>query len=205
MNKFELVRQLISALPSRADRARLLDVGCRDCALRPHVVDLVDYEGLDLFQNAEGGVAHVHDVERGLPFPDRSYDVVVALDLLEHLNDFQRGLQELFRVARRRLMLVLPNTSHVAYRFDYLLHGRFTSTDKYALRLDAGPDRHRWLSPLSEADEYLAAFAARVGAPLERHRLAPGQRTGRAARVARALGVPASLWAWSSMYVLTRD
>jgi SAM-dependent methyltransferase len=49
------------------------------------------------------------DVRR-LPFPDDSFDVVVALDLLEHLAPADRpiALSELGRVARRRVIAAAP-------------------------------------------------------------------------------------------------
>lgn len=43
-----------------------------------------------------------------LPFPDRSFDVVVSSHVLEHLPDFDKGFQELCRVARRRIVVALP-------------------------------------------------------------------------------------------------
>jgi SAM-dependent methyltransferase len=51
----------------------------------------------------------VGDVRR-LPFPDDSFDVVVALDLLEHLAPADRpvALAELGRVARRRVIAAAP-------------------------------------------------------------------------------------------------
>jgi len=47
---------------------------------------------------------------RALPFEDRSFDVVVALDLLEHVPHADRGraLGELGRVARRRVIVAAP-------------------------------------------------------------------------------------------------
>jgi SAM-dependent methyltransferase len=45
-----------------------------------------------------------------LPFPDASFDVVVALDLLEHLTreDRPKAVSELRRVARRKLIIGCP-------------------------------------------------------------------------------------------------
>jgi len=55
------------------------------------------------------GRAVVADV-RELPFTDRSFDVVVALDLLEHVppEDRTRALDELRRVTGRRLVVACP-------------------------------------------------------------------------------------------------
>jgi SAM-dependent methyltransferase len=47
---------------------------------------------------------------RSLPFDDDAFDVVVALDLLEHVGpaDRARALEELSRVARRRVIVAAP-------------------------------------------------------------------------------------------------
>jgi SAM-dependent methyltransferase len=45
-----------------------------------------------------------------LPFPDASFDVVVCIDMLEHIEPSQRprAVSELVRVTRRRLVLACP-------------------------------------------------------------------------------------------------
>jgi SAM-dependent methyltransferase len=42
----------------------------------------------------------VHDLESGLPFPDASFDVVMALDILEHILDQDALLSEIRRVLK---------------------------------------------------------------------------------------------------------
>lgn len=47
---------------------------------------------------------------RNLSFPDRSFDVVVCMEVLEHLepDEFDRALRELRRVAAKRLFITIP-------------------------------------------------------------------------------------------------
>jgi hypothetical protein len=50
---------------------------------------------------------------RSLDFPDRSFDVAVALDMLEHIRPEERSsvLRELVRVTRRRVILAFPSSA----------------------------------------------------------------------------------------------
>jgi SAM-dependent methyltransferase len=62
---------------------------------------------------------------RKLPFADDSFDVVLALDVLEHIRPADRGraLSELVRTARRRLIVACP-TGPAALAADRRLAGR---------------------------------------------------------------------------------
>jgi SAM-dependent methyltransferase len=85
--------------------SRILDVGCGTGATTASLSAFGDVIGLDL-----GPAALRHARARGLPvargsaerLPVRaaSLDVVVALDVLEHLDDDRRALDEMLRVLR---------------------------------------------------------------------------------------------------------
>jgi ubiquinone/menaquinone biosynthesis C-methylase UbiE len=202
-DKYQLVRHLLRDGVRSDQPATLLDVGCRACELRPHVDDFAAYTGVDLVQNDAGTVDHVLNVEHGLPFADRSFDYVVAMDLLEHLDRFHEGAAELARVTRGKLLVVLPNLSHLFARVRFLLHGRF-GTDKYDLPLTPIDDRHRWVTVLPQTDAYMRAFAAAEGMTLQVRHVNDSRSRALFARVAGALRLPAALWAWKAVYVLER-
>lgn len=205
IDKYRLVRELLAgSARARPGPATLLDVGCRGCELKPHVSDFAAYTGVDLVQNPAGTVDHVLNVEGGLPFADRSYDYVVAMDLLEHLDRFHEGAAELARVTRGTLLVVLPNLAHLFARASFLVHGRFGFTDKYDLPHGPVDDRHRWVTVLPQTDAYMRWFAETQGMRLTVHHVNDARKRVLFARVARLVRLPASLWAWKVVYLLER-
>jgi SAM-dependent methyltransferase len=95
----------------------LLDAGSGSMGLSPWLGERWSVTAVDTSFDDYGasrgfggtGRAVVGDV-RELPFADRSFDAVVALDLLEHVPaaDRPRALAELRRVTRRRLVVGCP-------------------------------------------------------------------------------------------------
>ncbi|MBU2500249.1 class I SAM-dependent methyltransferase [bacterium] len=126
----------------------VLDIGGEDAALRDFLPGAA-YETFDgLITRAQG---------TGLP--DRSYDVVVAADVLEHVLPADRAafLQELVRLARRRVVFSFPCA-------EAALHERFL--------LDLLPG-HRWLKEHREnglpAVDEVASLLDGLGLRYERH------------------------------------
>lgn len=65
----------------------------------------------------------IADIEKGLPFPKDSFDVVTCVAVLEHLFDVYGVLSEINRVLRKRgiLILEIPNIAYIKYRFQLLV------------------------------------------------------------------------------------
>jgi SAM-dependent methyltransferase len=71
-----------------------------------------------------GVEAAVGDVY-SLPFPDGAFDVVVCTEVMEHLEEPERGLAELARVASRALVLTVPHEP--GFRAGNLARGRYVA------------------------------------------------------------------------------
>jgi len=136
----------------------VLDVGCRSANLQRVLPNSkVRYFGLDLFTPAD----IVGNLEKGLCFQNESFDIVVALDVLEHTDDIYGAFSELCRVSRKYVLIALPNAYEVKTRIKFLM-GRPIS-GKYGLPVEPPNDRHRWLFSLREAQAFTRALGERHG------------------------------------------
>ena len=110
---------------------RVLDLGCRTGALTRHYLAGNSVVGVDvdreaLAQAAALGVETVWaDLDEALPFEDASFDVVVAGELLEHLQFPERLVDEIRRVTRPggRIVGSVPNGYRLKSRLRFLLGG----------------------------------------------------------------------------------
>lgn len=195
-SKYALTGQLVATL---GPATSVLDVGCRDCALRRHLPLATSYTGVDLEQNAAGTVDHIADLTRGLPFPDRGFDAVCALDVLEHTDDIHGSFAELARVAARLMIVVLPNLAHASHRLRLLVGGHLGA--KYRLPPDPITDRHRWVTTHRDILPFYATMARRHGLSLVVHDdLDLGMRKT-LFRWSAGLLLPRSWWSWNVMGV----
>jgi len=111
---------LIQSIPEGTKN--LLDVGCGrgyflnriaesspDIALTGcDVVDKLDYDGIEL----------VNASAVDLPFEDNSFDVVTCSHTLEHILNLSAAINELKRVARNILFIVVPRQRYYFYTLD---------------------------------------------------------------------------------------
>lgn len=85
-----------------------------------------------------------------LPFPDTSFDTVLAFDVLEHVKDEEKAWSEVARVTKQRVILSMPSSD------DELLR-RYNLTYKH----HTDKSHHREYS-LTEAKERLESNGFRV-------------------------------------------
>jgi SAM-dependent methyltransferase len=102
-----ILDRLLTALePPLPAGARALDVGCGTGANGPVLAARAAFAvGIDASRTPLGlgratHAARLRGDATALPFPEGSFDLVVALDVLEHLDDDAGGARELRRVLR---------------------------------------------------------------------------------------------------------
>jgi len=95
---------------------KILDVGCGTGANLKMLANYGNAEGVDISSQAVDFCRRrgLDSVKLGaiehLPYDDSSFDLVTALDVIEHLDDDVAGLREIRRVLRRdgRVLLFVP-------------------------------------------------------------------------------------------------
>jgi ubiquinone/menaquinone biosynthesis C-methylase UbiE len=132
----------------------VLDLGCRDKVLKTFLKDDILYQGVDYKDDIE---VLGHNLENGIPFPDNSFDLVFALDVLEHVENIHFLLSEIIRVSKKEAIIALPNMYYWKFRFRFL-KGKDIS-DKYIFSTEKILDRHRWLTSYDSSVKFVNAVA----------------------------------------------
>lgn len=102
-----------------ANPARILDAGCGEgftAAFIGKRMPEVEIVGLDVSPGAIGYARQHHGAFAeyrvgsiyDLPFEDRSFDLVLCSEVLEHLDQPEKALAEIKRVASRHVLLTVP-------------------------------------------------------------------------------------------------
>jgi len=148
---------MVQAFPSIWSGS-VLDVGCRSRQLKDALPkETADYLGVDLYPPADV----VGNLGSGLPFDTASSDTVVALDVLEHTDDIYKSFAELCRVARRHVLIALPNLYDIGGRKRFFFGQPLSA--KYGLPVNPPSDRHRWLFSFQEALSFAHTMATKNG------------------------------------------
>lgn len=155
--EFALMRRLLG--PSAG--ATLLDVGCgtghfsrRFAAIGLRVAGLdPDPAMLGHARGLGGGVSYLLGTGTELSFGDNAYDYVTAVTSLCFIADPERALREMWRVARRAVLLGLLNRRSLLYR-QKRNHGAYRGA-----RWDTSADVRRWARQLEPAPQIAVSSA----------------------------------------------
>jgi ubiquinone/menaquinone biosynthesis C-methylase UbiE len=136
----EAALQFTEEFHPRRQPLRILDAGCGTGALLDR---LESWPGTEVYGLDFSGQALAYSRQRGhdhlvqgdltcLPFPDGTFDVITALDVVEHIRDDERALREVHRVLRPEGVLLV---SVPAFRF---LWGPHDTALQHCRRYTAG-------------------------------------------------------------------
>jgi SAM-dependent methyltransferase len=143
---------------------RVLDLGCRDGALTKAYAEGNEVVGVDadreaLAEAAKLGIeTHWADLDAPLDFPDDTFHVAVAGELLEHLRDPERLVGEIRRVLRPGGTFVgsVPNAFRLKNRLRFLA-GRPAESDPTHLQMFSPSDVRALLAGFGEPQLHFVA------------------------------------------------
>lgn len=101
------------------------DVGCGTGALlkrirqaQPHLSRLTGVDFVIDDASRLEGVEYVAAKIESLPFEDGEFDTVICTHVIEHILEYRQAIAELRRIARRRLIIVVPREREYRYTFN---------------------------------------------------------------------------------------
>lgn len=126
----ERLDQVLDRVAAEAPRGRVLEVGCGEGEIAKRLMQRwADVYALDLpdatlrgWWREHPGPHYLHADASHLPFPDDFFDVVVAVEVMEHLTEPEQGLAEMTRVCDGHLVLSVPREP--IFRTANMLGGR---------------------------------------------------------------------------------
>ncbi len=139
---------------------RILDVGADKCYLGEHLSDKVEYVGIGLGSDKLN--LQVNLERENLPFEDNSFDVVLCIDVLEHLENIHDVFDELCRVSKSYVIISLPNCYWAFW--NHLKRGDYRPGRHLKFHgppLEKPPDRHKWFFSAEEAERFVRYKAKR--------------------------------------------
>ncbi|MBI2106991.1 class I SAM-dependent methyltransferase [Candidatus Woesearchaeota archaeon] len=129
------------------DCNKILDVGCGDGALYNIIKGRCkNYYGVDISKTALSQIKDkkvnmrvVNINEEKLPFQDNFFDYVVCLDVIEHVFDPIKLIEEIFRVTKKEGFVIIstPNIRYYKHILK-LIFGRFPKTSGDPEHYDGG-------------------------------------------------------------------
>lgn len=150
-----------------AEYGSLLDIGC-SARMLERVLRPKRYFGIDMAKSTFGARPDmVLDLKnaRRIPLPSRSFDVVVASQVLEHIPEVGRICAEMRRISKRYIVVGLPNELVYDSRFRFVF-GK-TAYKTYHL-IDEPHEIHYWFFTKDAADFFVEREFLRRGWRLKR-------------------------------------
>lgn len=131
----------------------ILDVGCSNNELKKIVGDRV--YGIDIDGSPDKKINL--ETENLSFFSDKSYEMIVCTEVLEHIDNLHEVLLDISRVSSKYILISLPNCPDIWKIIRIVL---FSQTGKfYGLPVEKPIDRHKWFFSWKELSIFFSLFA----------------------------------------------
>lgn len=125
----QAIHDTVVRILEQQQRGALLDVPAGEGALAARLIAAgFDVHCCDLYPEIfclQGVEIHRGDLNKELPFGDRSFDYLTCLEGLEHIENPQQAIREFARLLRPggQLIVSVPNILNIEERLKWLLYG----------------------------------------------------------------------------------
>ncbi|RLJ09912.1 MAG: hypothetical protein DRP15_01930 [Candidatus Aenigmatarchaeota archaeon] len=128
-------------------KENILDVGCDRGYMRDRYKN---YIGIDISGNPD----IIVDLEKGyIPFKPNTFQVVICLDVLEHLDNLHEVLNQIVDISKEFIILSFPNE----IRWLNLVRYIFKTNDReFGL---TPTNRHKWFLSYTQCRKFILDFA----------------------------------------------
>jgi len=192
-SKYQIVAECIANMSGI-----LVDVGARDRVLRQHLqASKLQYLSSDIVP----GHDFRWDLEKPLDVPDNSFEVVVALDVLEHIERIHDAFRELIRITKEKLFVSFPNMTCLSFRLHFFRYGQLSG--KYTLPTVPQDDRHRWLTSYPQVCTFVQHVVQTARCDVQRYDILQGY--SRWQPLISYLPLPAALRTYTILFEITKS
>jgi len=133
---------------------KVLDIGCREMILKEYLEGKFNYLGLDYISKKSNATDFInHNLEKGIPDNLDNIDIIVALDVLEHIENINDVYKEFFFITNKTVVVALPNMAYYEFRINFLIKGVLSG--KYIFSENKILDRHRWIPNYQTIDKFI--------------------------------------------------
>lgn len=146
-DRYDFIREKWGALLNSS--TSILDVGCDENYLKSFYGKKI--YGIDIMGNPD----KVVDLEKeSLRFlSDRSYNLIICTEVLEHIDNLHEVFNDIVRVASGHILISLPNCSSTK-RFKKFLRTKH-NRKFYGLPFERPLDRHKWFFSYKEIIDFM--------------------------------------------------
>lgn len=137
-------------------KGNILDVGSGGSPILLKKLFKDSYTSLDIAETRCVPEIFCDFEKEKLPIPDNSFNTVLCMDCLEHVENIHSLFDELIRVSNKYIIVSLPNNWPGLIK-SFFKGKQYTHVAGYGLKAD--PDhpgfRHKWFFNLEEAENFL--------------------------------------------------